>query len=753
MDKREARFDGWLVDFDSGDISKNGSTHRLQDQPLQILEELVKRPGEVVSREHLISRLWPTGVVEFDTGLNSAMRKLRIALGDDAETPRYIETLPRKGYRFIAALEPITATATVPTLPTHYVPTPYETGLAAGRRASDRRAPVRRLLIGFGSVLAAIILAIVAWRMPGRFFESMPAEESFPTIVVLPLVDMSIDQNEQALCDGLTEELSNWLAHIPTLRVVARTSAFSFQGKNTDVRIIGRELGATHVLEGSLRRSGTQLRITVQLIAADTGLHLWSRSFDLPMGDIFMIEDTVSRNVAEALHLELSSDTAERWAERKSDTAESLEFYLLGKQRQRRRTAEDNLKAIEYFRRAIEADPGYALGLVGLSESLMNGMSLNGMPLEDVSVEVEPLINKAIAISPKLADAYAAKGWLYTEMFRFDEALPLLKDAIALNPNDASSHRFLGLLYDRRAQPEAAMEHFSLAARLDPRDFISQVFRCQELVDLGEFQEAGAACDVARALDPTNLWGPLATAWVARAQGKTEDALSWIEQARKLAPDDVSLAGQQVELLLTLGRVADARRVVDGLPSGSNFMAAAREGGVVFAEKGAEGLKLWLAQEDLQRRAVTSSELVELAWLQFIAGEPVPARATLAHSERILPLSSADLYDASQIRHGYSAALLRAGIELRGGGDRAKAMQTLAKLDEMLDRYEENGGSHFGAYSLRAESLALQGKTQEAEAALKTAWSRGWRGAWRARGEPYLQGVDLSWIEGKKQPN
>ena len=124
MDKREARFDGWLIDFESGEITRHGNTHRLQDQPLQILEELVSRPGELVTREQLIARLWPTGVVEFDTGLNSAMRKLRIALGDDAETPRYIETLPRKGYRFIAALDPPTGAApapvpvpTVPALP------------------------------------------------------------------------------------------------------------------------------------------------------------------------------------------------------------------------------------------------------------------------------------------------------------------------------------------------------------------------------------------------------------------------------------------------------------------------------------------------------------------------------------------------------------------------------------------------------------------------------------------------------------
>jgi TolB-like protein/DNA-binding winged helix-turn-helix (wHTH) protein/Tfp pilus assembly protein PilF len=769
MDKREARFDGWLIDFDSGEITRNGTTHRLQDQPLQILEELVKRPGAVVTREQLIARLWPTGVVEFDTGLNSAMRKLRIALGDDADTPRYIETLPRKGYRFIGTLEPAQppggpttpanpaapttmGTHAIPALPAdgRYVPTPYETGAALRRRASDRRAPLRRLVLGLGSVVLAVVLAVIAWRMPGRFFQVSAPERTFPTIVVLPLVDMSIDQNEQALCDGLTEELSNWLAHIPTLRVVARTSAFAFKGKNTDVRDIGKALGATHVLEGSLRRSGSQLRITVQLIAADTGLHIWSRSYDQPVGDIFAIEDIVSRSVAEALHLELSADTAESWAQRKSETAESLEYYLLGKQRQRRRTAEDNLKAIEYFRRAIEADPNYALGLVGLSESLLNGISLNRMPLEDVSIEVEPLINRALANSPKLADAYAAKGWLLTEQYRFDEALPLLQQATRLNPNDASSHRFLGLLYDRRAEPRKALEHYSIAASLDRRDFISQVFRCQELVDLGEFAEANAACASARELDPSNLWGPLATSFVARAQGNTADALKWIDAGLKLAPNDLTLVAQKVELLITLGRNAEARAALEAVPDDDSFFTTARKGGVVFAESGAAGLKDWLAQQDLPKRAATSAELVELAWLQFIAGESASARATLEHAERIVPLSTADLYDGSQIRHAYSAALLHAGIELRGGGDRARALKMLASLDEMLEKYRKNGGKHFGAWTLHAESLALQGRTREAEAELKTAYEHGWRARWRADREPYLQGVNLAWLEAKQ---
>src|SRR3954471_11291361 len=452
MEKRAIRFDGWQVSFASGEVTKDGHTHRLQDQPLQILDELTTRPGEVVTREQLIARLWPKGVVEFDTGLNTAVRKLRIALGDDADTPRYIETLPRKGYRFVAPLDPLPPPRSFSESPVVAPDAPV-----SGRRASDRRAPLRRLAWGFGSLIAAAALAVVAWNMPGKMFQAGTVSATLPTIVVLPLVDMSVQQNEQALCDGLTEELSNWLAHIPTLRVVARTSAFAFKGLNTDVREIGRQLGATHVLEGSLRRSGNQLRITTQLIEADTGLHIWSKSFDLPLGDIFLIEDAVSRQVAEALHLTLSAATAEQWAQRQPEKTEAYELYLLGRARQHKRTADDNVKAAEFFRRAITADPQYALAQVGLAETLLNDLSLNRAPLEDVSAEAEPLINRALALSPNLNDALAVKGWLLTEEFRLDEALPLLQKVTEANPNDASSHRFLGNVYDRKADPDSAM--------------------------------------------------------------------------------------------------------------------------------------------------------------------------------------------------------------------------------------------------------------------------------------------------------
>ncbi len=741
MDKRVIRFDGWKVDFSSGEISKEGTTHRLQDQPLQILDELVKQPGEVVTREQLIARLWPTGVVEFDTGLNSAMRKLRVALGDDAETPRYIETLPRKGYRFVARLEDETPISGIPRLPADYVPTQFETGSVIGRRASDRKAPLKRLAWGFGSLLLAGILGFVAWRMPGKLFQADAVIEQLPTIVVLPLVDMSVGQNEQALCDGLTDELSNWLAHIPTLRVVARTSAFAFKGRNIDVREIARQLGASHVLEGSLRRSGEELRITVQLIEADDGIHIWSDSFDLPIGDIFGIEDTVARTVAEKLHIELSPEVGARWKERRSDTTNGFELYLLARDRQRRRTAEDNIRAEEFFRRAIAADPQFTPALTGLAETLLNGLSLNRTAIEDVKAKVEPLIYKASQLSPDSADVLAVQGWLMNEEFRFDEALPLLQKAVKVNPNDASSHRFLGDLFDRRAQPSEALVHYSAAASLDPLDFISHVFRCIELVDLGDFEAADAACLRGRELEPTHMWGPLATAWIERARGNTNGALKWIDAARSLAPGDPWLADQKIELLLTLRKHDEARAVLRGIPRDGSFLSYAREAAIVYSEGGPEVLKAWMGEHPMRDSAGTGMELAELARMQLLSGDPAGARATLEHAQRLLKQTPQNLYDGSQIRHEYSAALVHARILLRSGGDRAQAFKLLDDFDALLATYEKHGGKHFGLYSLRAESQALRGDKAAAEKSLQAAWDHGWRSTWRTRNDPFLAGI------------
>ena len=425
---------------------------------------------------------------------------------------------------------------------------------------------------------------------------------------------------------------------------------------------------------------------------------------------------------------------------------EALELYLLGRARQSRRTAEDNLKSIEYFRRAVAADPQYVPALTGLAESLLNGLSLNRAPLEDVKAEVEPLINRAMQINPNLPEVLAVKGWLLTEEFRFDEALPLLQRATQLNPNDASSHRFLGNLYDRRAQPGEAMKHYSAAAGLDPMDFISHVFRCMELVDLGEFAEADAACARARELDPTNMWGPLTTAWIcARAGQHRRSHRSGSTRRASCSRTTPTSPNRRSSCCSTQGKTAEARAVMRELPADDSFFGVAREsadrlrGGRQRGDQGLAGrARTWPA------RPATGAELAELARLQLMAATQSAARATLAHAERILPLSTADMFDGSQIRFEYSAALMRAGIELKGGGDKAKATEDPDRVSTACStRTKKTAASTSVCTRCAPNRSRCRARPREAQAALNTAWKKGWRATWRVRSDPSMAGLEI----------
>src|ERR1039458_6414507 len=228
---------------------------------------------------------------------------------------------PRKGYRLIAPVRPIEPAA--PLAPS--TPEPPR----------SRTSRSRWVWIGALSSSALIALIWIAWVPLQQW---LPPAEHGASIVVLPFVDMSVEKSDQPFCDGLTEELSNWLAQIPTLRVVARTSAFSFRGLNEDVRDIGKALNANHVLEGSMRRSGDHMRVTVQLIDARNGYHMWSSEYDRPIEDAIRIQEDIARSVADSLEIRLTQDTAERFAERRSVSSEAYRLYLLARHDQQDRT-------------------------------------------------------------------------------------------------------------------------------------------------------------------------------------------------------------------------------------------------------------------------------------------------------------------------------------------------------------------------------------------------------------------------------
>jgi len=361
---------------------------RLQEQPVQVLRELIAHAGSVVPREQLIALLWAKGVVDFDTGLNTIIRKLRSALGDTSDTPRYIETLPRRGYRFIGALDPDpeatsgasaavpgsipswTSTGTAP--PLHQEPPVLpEAGLAAprpmpsghARAARDEAAsstampmaPVRRprlpalaLIAALG--LAALLTGVYAlWRArSGATVTSVrveaPSHSGLPanatpasavafsppphSIAVLPFVNMSGDPSQEYFSDGLTEELLNSLSRIDGLQVAARTSSFSFQGEHPDIATVAHKLNVASVLEGSVRRSGRTIRVTAQLDNATTGFHLWSETYDRDLGDVLKLQTEIATAVASALKVTLFGDEAAKIEVGGTHNPAALDAYL-----------------------------------------------------------------------------------------------------------------------------------------------------------------------------------------------------------------------------------------------------------------------------------------------------------------------------------------------------------------------------------------------------------------------------------------
>ena len=589
------------------------------------------------------------------------------------------------------------------------------------------------------AALLFVLGGVTWWLLSGREVPALLKPDQPVSIAVLPFVDLTREGNDAALAEGLAEEITNWLAQIPDLLVVSRTSAFKFKGENQDVRIVGKELGATYIVEGSIRRGDNRVRITVQMVSSKDGYHHWSKTMDLPDGDVFRIEDTVSRAVAESLNTRLSADTERRWKARQANVPEARGLFIQGRFELRARDPESNLRAQELFRRAIATDPKFALAYVSLVEAMLNSVTLNGRELAEVAIEAGPLLDKALALSPDLPEAIAARGWLALEQYRLDEALPLMQRALALNPNDADTHRRLGAVYEQLAQPRQAVIQYEMSARLDPLDSTTHVFHCLGLQDLAQFAAAVSACARARELNAASVWGPLATSWLEFGRGDLAAALKWINRAVQVAPDDDSVKAQRVEVLLALQRFGAAREAVALLPDSAEPTRSMLKASIAVVQNDTKELGS-LVDQIAQRKGLSAAELLALARQQLNAGAVDAAKRSVDQALRLEGFQQAELVDPSYVKNGFSEAAVVAAVQM-AAGDRDAALRALKPLDDMLDRMEKEGGACHGLYSLRAESLALRGDQERAMLALKKAYEQGWRLSQSARSEKFLQSL------------
>jgi transcriptional activator of cad operon len=712
----------WLVDPTLDTISRGGETLKLEPRMMRLLTCLANSSGAVVSLERLLTDVW-AGVIVGPASVYQAISQLRRLLGDTDPEPTYIATVPRKGYRLVAPIRPREPSA--PPL----VPAPAFLPRAGG--ATPRR------WVWFGVLGSTALIALIglAWVPLRRWLQP---EDNSASIVVLPFVDMSVEKGDQPFCDGLTEELSNWLAQIPTLRVVARTSAFSFRGLSEDVRFIGKTLNANHVLEGSLRRSGDHLRVTVQLIDARNGYHMWSSEYDHPIEDAIKIQEDIARSVADSLEIRLTEDTAQRFAERRSVSSEAYRLYLLARHYQQDRSRESNQHAIELYQQALAADPQFALANVGLAYASLNEVYLDGRSVADVAAIVEPLLARALKLDPDLSELYAVRAALRDEQGRSDEALADLNHAVALNSNNSWAFAELGRLYSGQGQPRVALQNLMRAMALDPLDYILRARQCLALQDLARYEQAGAACERARSLQGPGDWAFVASTWLAWTQGDLVEALKWSALALKVDPRNIDLYQRRADFLLTLGMAAEARQTYEQARTATNDDEAVNIGlaQTAFYEGGATSLRSQMTATKLDESAHART-LIHGARFHLLLGEAAQARQLMTRAMQAPDFDTGRFNGPWVARWGQSDQLILADAELQSG-DSAAAAKHLQEIADLLDRLTAAGEERNGIYALRAAILALRGDTQGAMRALNRAADLGWRYSWWAEREPYF---------------
>jgi Flp pilus assembly protein TadD len=460
----------------------------------------------------------------------------------------------------------------------------------------------------------------------------------------------------------MTEELSNWLVQIPGLRVVARASAYRFQGKDTDIRQVGRELGVTHVLKGSLRRSGNLMRITAQLIDTRTGYGVWSRPYTVLVDDFLKTQEGIAREVAANMQLRLTVETDRRLAQRSSDSPAANRAYVLAQTHRMRATRADNQQAIALYRQALDIDPKFAMAKIGLASAYVDQQQFDERTLDEIAADVEPLFADLEKTAPNIAEFYIARASWRNDHLQHDAAIEDLQHALAINPESSRASATLGYIYLTMAQPRAAHQQISAAAALDPFNAIIHALSCTALTDLGRFEEASDECEQARSLEPDSQSALTALSNLEEARGNASAALKWTTIALHASDDVAELHADRGRWLMRLGLVKEAHAAYiaavesTGEAGLKNLGLAGLGLRSTFAVEGAEGVRRLVATTRMDA-SNDPDVLFFLAEAALLTGDHEAARRHVVHAlELSKPEGLASPWDA---RNGRSNLIMR----------------------------------------------------------------------------------------------
>jgi TolB-like protein/DNA-binding winged helix-turn-helix (wHTH) protein/Tfp pilus assembly protein PilF len=469
MSGRIYRFDNFELFAAESELRAGNSSIRLQEKPLQLLIALVEKPQQVVTRAELRERLWESHIfVDYEQGINVAIRKLRDALGDSAENPKFIQTIAKKGYRFRLAV---------------HVSDPEEPTGVVARDAPPRQEEIARAFPGQPSgkshsarsrwklaVLALVVLSVLGAWLYGARLKARGASQ-IHSLAVLPLRDLSPDPGQEYFADGITEEVIANLAQSLPLRVISRTSVMRYKEPNEPVREIARKLGVEAIVEGAVARSGNRVTVTIQLIDATEDRHLWAQTYDRNVGDLLSLEAELSHQIAKQVGATLDAKQGVREAKSRAVDPQVHELYLKGRYFWNKRTDDGVRKAAEYFQQAVDLDPNYPQGYIGLADCYLFGQQPRS--LGDLAPRAEAMATKALEIDEGAGEAHATLGLLaQNSELDWARAEREFKRAIDLNPNYATAHHWYGEHLALRGKFDDALLEMKLANDLDPLSLV-----------------------------------------------------------------------------------------------------------------------------------------------------------------------------------------------------------------------------------------------------------------------------------------
>jgi TolB-like protein/DNA-binding winged helix-turn-helix (wHTH) protein len=579
------RFGVFEIDLQAGELRKQGRRIKLQEQPFQILVLLLQHHGEVVTRDELRHRLWPDDTfVDFDHSLNTAIMRLRETLGDSSENPLFIETVPKRGYRFIAPTVEASAK-----LPEDHTVSPADE-LLVGRSPAVTASPAREPLLPEARLsgtsilpkglrrplkLVAIIAASAAilWSLMALYIHEVSASKSgsrqITSLVVLPLENVSGDNSQDYFADGMTDELIAHLAKIRSLRVISRTTAMAYKDSRKSLSEIAHDLKVDAVVEGTVLRAGNRVRITAELVQVSTDRHLWAETYESQVGDILTLQGQVASAIVNQISVKLTPEDQTRLANTDARVnPDAYEDLLKGRYYWNKRSDEGLAKAIEYFEAAATKDPNYALAYASLADcySVVGSTIVGTMPAAEAAPKAKTAALRALEIDNSLGEAETS---LASVRFNYDWDWPAaasgFQRAIELNPSYATAYQRYSLYLIAMGKTRESLEQINIARQLDPLSLSINFSYGWRLYMARQYDQAAEQLRNTLEMDPNFALAHLVLGETYEQKGDDQRAIAELEKATAASSNTPLMVAGLGHAYAVAKKAPEARAVLNQL--------------------------------------------------------------------------------------------------------------------------------------------------------------------------------------------